>query len=406
MRMRIVFVHAGAPRPDDGSIRSYRALGWLAERHEVHLIPVFFGDWRPQKLTLPGIPASVRLDAPLIAPMSRSLASRLLPGFDQRLESVLSQRLFDLAAGSDWLWIGWWPLARCARALRDLRAGGTALTWDWDALSLWHLTAFRALLGASPLRAVRRLVSFVSLSLFEKLYLSSLDILTVPSLREQRWLAQRLCRPVRLVRNCVELDDFATVRECPVSSAGPVALFLGSAYEPNIHGLRWLLEHVWPSVRERYAAATLRVVGRGIRSELLRTVPPGVDVVGYSPDLRPHLAGARVVLSPVFYGGGIPNKILEAAASARPCVMTPYCQSTLSNTSGLTVARSPKQWTEFTCQFLRDDAAAVAAGTTSFRAVAATFGRAQWEHDMSELEEQIVAIRNRRSARIVNGYGP
>jgi hypothetical protein len=47
-----------------------------------------------------------------------------------------------------------------------------------------------------------------------------------------------------------------------------------------------------------------------------------VEVTGQVPDIRPHIAGAQVVVAPLAIGGGTRVKILEAQAMERPVVST------------------------------------------------------------------------------------
>ena len=51
-------------------------------------------------------------------------------------------------------------------------------------------------------------------------------------------------------------------------------------------------------------------------------------VTGFVPDLRPYLAQAAVAVSPIRYGVGIQNKVLEAMAMGTPVVTSPRaCQA-------------------------------------------------------------------------------
>ena len=49
---------------------------------------------------------------------------------------------------------------------------------------------------------------------------------------------------------------------------------------------------------------------------------PRVELTGFVPDLRPHLAAAAAVVVPLRLGGGTRLKIVEAMAMAKPIVST------------------------------------------------------------------------------------
>jgi hypothetical protein len=59
-----------------------------------------------------------------------------------------------------------------------------------------------------------------------------------------------------------------------------------------------------------------------------------VEVVGAVPDVRPHLAAARVVLAPVRFGTGMRGKVVEALAMGRPVVTTSVGAEGLGATGG------------------------------------------------------------------------
>ncbi|MGE3277343.1 MAG: glycosyltransferase [Vicinamibacterales bacterium] len=106
---------------------------------------------------------------------------------------------------------------------------------------------------------------------------------------------------------------------------GPDALFVGHFHHaPNLDGLRWFCADVWPGVRERRPDATLCVIGSYARDEvhaLGRT--PGVRILGYVPDLTPHLDAAAASIAPLRFGAGMKGKVTDAMAAGLPVVTTP-----------------------------------------------------------------------------------
>lgn len=104
-------------------------------------------------------------------------------------------------------------------------------------------------------------------------------------------------------------------------------LYVGNLYEPNILGLRTILEDLWPGIRARCPGATLTVCGR-VANAFTR-VPEGVTLAGRVPDLAPYYARAAVVLNPVPYGTGLKIKTVEALSHGR-CVV-----SSAAGTGGL-----------------------------------------------------------------------
>lgn len=127
---------------------------------------------------------------------------------------------------------------------------------------------------------------------------------------------------VDVVANGVDLGAFPSAGAEP--DGPPSLLFTGTMnYAPNVEGIRWFADAVWPRVRERLPAARLVVVGRD-PSEAVRRLGelPGVTVTGGVPDVAPYFAAAHVVVVPLLSGGGTRLKIVEAAASERAIVST------------------------------------------------------------------------------------
>ena len=127
---------------------------------------------------------------------------------------------------------------------------------------------------------------------------------------------------------------------------------LGGEYVPTAH---WLVERVWPLVRQAVPAARLHVVGRNAPAPLLQALATADGVVHqpYADDLLPCYAGAAVVWSPVFKGFGLINKTLEAMAAARAVVGGTAAFNGIQGFAAGTHA----------CVVSQDDAAAMAAAT-------------------------------------------
>jgi glycosyltransferase involved in cell wall biosynthesis len=124
----------------------------------------------------------------------------------------------------------------------------------------------------------------------------------------------------------IDTDGLASTRD-PV--APPRALFLGSfGHPPNREAAALLCQHIWPAVRERLAGWELILAGPGsdgFASDLdaAGALPDGVRGVGFVDDLDALFAGSRLFVAPLFSGGGIKIKILEALARGIPTVTTP-----------------------------------------------------------------------------------
>lgn len=107
----------------------------------------------------------------------------------------------------------------------------------------------------------------------------------------------------------------------PAAGVEDTVLFVGSNTAPNVVGLRWLFQEVWPLVRQSRPDARLLVAGSVNRA--IDWAPEGVELLGPVRDLGPLYESAAVVVSPLLTGSGLKIKVVEALARGKAVVATP-----------------------------------------------------------------------------------
>ncbi|MBC7396195.1 MAG: glycosyltransferase [Bdellovibrionales bacterium] len=93
---------------------------------------------------------------------------------------------------------------------------------------------------------------------------------------------------------------------------------------PNIDGLRWFRQAIWPLIRKRIPLAQIKVYGAYPSQEVMEWNQPqsGFQVVGQARDLDQAFLSARVNLAPLRFGAGVKGKLLEGFRYGLPCVTT------------------------------------------------------------------------------------
>ncbi len=147
------------------------------------------------------------------------------------------------------------------------------------------------------------------------------------------------------ITNGVDLDYYQ-----PAATDGRPGrcIFVGAMdYQPNIEGVLWFCEHVWPQVVAARPDATFAIVGRNPAPAVRRLASlRGVEVIGSVPDVRPYLAEAQIAVIPLLIARGIQNKVLEALAMAKPVIASPQALEGLESNAGVHVlsATSYREW--------------------------------------------------------------
>jgi glycosyltransferase involved in cell wall biosynthesis len=112
--------------------------------------------------------------------------------------------------------------------------------------------------------------------------------------------------------------QFPVVEEVP-----GLIVFTGKMdYYPNLHGIMKFIDQILPLVTEREPRARLLVVGANPPKSLLRRASKKVQITGFVEDVRPFVAKAQAFIIPLWIGGGIRGKALEAMAMKKPLVTT------------------------------------------------------------------------------------
>ena len=127
--------------------------------------------------------------------------------------------------------------------------------------------------------------------------------------------------PITVLPNGVDLDYFAPLGLPREPST--IVITGKMSYHANVTAVLYFYREVFPLVRSQRKDVRLSIVGKAPPRNVQRLASdPTVTVTGYVPDLRTYLGRATLAVSPVLYGAGCQNKVLEAMAIGTPVVCT------------------------------------------------------------------------------------
>ena len=338
--LRLLFVKEsqGWPRAAGHDVHGYHLMRGLAGRgHAVSLATL--DPPTPEALAglpLAGLfplgPGAPEAKAPPLAGWQRRLAE-YYPFDDawrRRLAAVLAAQPFD-------------AVVVVARHLLPLAAGHDHLARVWYAADdpVWlHLSRVKL----ADRRTWAELRPAAANLVYARAFRSCFDRLWVVSPADR--LAARLTtgrRQVDLIPNGVDGDHYRPGGEPDLARS---CVFWGRLdFGPNVDALRWFVRGVWPSVRAARPGAAFAVFGFNPTPEVRELLnAPGVELHPDLPDLRAEVARRPAVVLPFVSGGGIKNKLLEAAALGMPVVCTRRALSGAKGRPPVLVARTPAEW--------------------------------------------------------------
>ncbi len=372
--------------PNKGDkIRSWRTLEHLARRFRVHLGAfVDDADDFQHEEHLKGVCETVAL-----VPLDRNMATtRSVVGFltgealtlpfyrDARMKSaVAAARSKGLVAEMAFSSSMAQYLAQKATAPRivDLCDADSAKWAEYARRKGWPMSAVYAREGRTLAEAETKIINWAeatfAISEEEADLLGSRDGVS----KEVAWFC-----------NGVDIDYFKPTapgeQRCD-------AVFVGAMdYWANVDAALWFLNEIWPGVRAERPDARFAIVGSNPAAEIMgRGGRDGVTVTGRVADVRPFVAGARVVVAPMRIARGVQNKVLEAMAMGKAVVTTPAGLEGIDATMGaeaIAVA-SPDSFVREVLRLIEDKSAAETIGAAARARILADY---EWPTQLARLD--------------------
>ena len=134
--------------------------------------------------------------------------------------------------------------------------------------------------------------------------------------------------------NGIGIEDYTTDRQIDIRS--PAIGFLGNmGYSPNIEAVEWLYERVFSPLSREIEGLSLVIIGRNPNEKIRKLGrQPNVVVTGEVQNIWSYVNSVDLFIFPLWIGGGIKNKILEAMYARTPVVTTDIGNEGIDGISG------------------------------------------------------------------------
>ncbi|MEA2570724.1 MAG: polysaccharide biosynthesis protein PslH [Acidobacteriota bacterium] len=283
------------------------------------------------------------------------------PRFESSLRRKLRERDFDVVQLESPFLL---PYLRAIRESSNARVVLRSLNVEfriWERLAE-HEPGF---VKRVALRAIAR-----SLRRYELAQLNACDaIVPITELDANDFRALGCTRPMYVLPGGVDPQPVDRRNESP-NAVG----FLGSLdYRPNQEAAIWIAEELRPRLRRD---AELHIAGSRAPEWLrARLAASGVVFSGEVPDAAAFIGWMRVMIAPIYSGGGMRIKILAAMAAGKPVVSTTIGAEGIDVVNGenIVVADEVEAFTTSIESLLDDEARAHAIGDAAHALVATRY---------------------------------
>lgn len=217
-------------------------------------------------------------------------------------------------------------------------------------------------------------------------------------------LFKQLCPDVKqlsAIANGVDVDYFhpdnvlsQTIEDIRKDNT-PLLLFTGAMdYQPNIDGVLWFYEQIYPLIRKAMPKVHFFIVGSRPTEEVTKLHgKDGITVTGFVDDIRPYYAAADLSVVPLRLARGVQNKVLEALAMVNAVVTTSKALEGIEAQPGreLIVANNPEIFAQQILELLAQPKKRNQLGLSGRQFVNQHHS---WDDNMSRLEKLIITKRD------------
>lgn len=144
----------------------------------------------------------------------------------------------------------------------------------------------------------------------------------------------------------VVLDNYLTTNNEPRAIDHTVFILGALDWLPNIEGVLWFVDFVWPKVLAEIPDAQLHIAGKSPTEKIMNLVAPNTIVHGFVDDALRFMKTYNIMLVPLLSGGGMRVKIIEGLAAGKCIISTAIGAEGISytDTKNIIIANTAEEW--------------------------------------------------------------
>ena len=297
-----------------------------------------------------------------------------------------------LCRDADAVWVDGLPLLQYAEG-----CGPPIVVDETDYMS--RLMFVQASMAGSRTRRLVDSVRALLIRRYEKLHLRRADAVTLISSIEAQLMRSEIGVEAHLVMNGCDTSFFAPSAERVPLPGQPALVFVANfPYQPNRDAAEYIVRELSTGLVERFPEVRIYLVGPPPEGGFGQ-VPGCIEATGFVEDVRRYYAGADVFICPLRFGGGVKNKILEAAAMGCPIVASDISMEGIGFADGVHFlqAATPAGYVEAVAKMVADEGAY--GHLLGRRARETVEHEYSWESEGNKFESVLVAAAARHRAR-------
>jgi glycosyltransferase involved in cell wall biosynthesis len=202
--------------------------------------------------------------------------------------------------------------------------------------------------------------------------------------------------PTAVIPNAADVEYYQPRPADPPPDGRTIVYFGLLSTVPNIDGVIHFVRDIWPRIAQEHPEARFKIIGGRPPLPLQQLAGPRVELTGFVPDLRPHLAEAAALVVPLRLGGGTRLKIVEGMAMGKPIVSTTLGAEGIETTPGrdIFIEDQPEAFAQAVIRLLADPGLAARTGESARQLAVQRYSWAGAAGALEQFVHQILEVRS------------